>query len=92
MCFAYKVTKPLEYVTFYVRDSLGNTLNANAYLNNTIADFNWHYTCVDLYAALKASQGGSSFTTLASKLTLVSVCLCLFNFIQINHLIKLFTI
>ena len=57
-------------VNFVVQDSLGNTIKSQASLN-TIADFNWHYLCVDLYAALKAAD--SSFNTPADKLTLISV-------------------
>jgi hypothetical protein len=70
MCFAYKVTKNLTTLNFVVQDSNGNSINSQASLN-TIADFNWHYTCIDLYATLKAAD--STFTTAANKLTLMSV-------------------
>ena len=51
-------------------DIFGNTFYSQAKLNTT-ADFNWHYVCVDLHAALKAYD--STFTTAASLLKLMSV-------------------
>jgi len=72
MCFAYKIAQPITAVSFQVQDLLGNIMNAQASLNTT-ADMAWHYTCVDLFAGMKASQGGASFTTPAPQLTLLSV-------------------
>ena len=72
MCFAYKISQPITAVSSQVQDLLGNIINAQASLNTT-GDMTWHYTCVDLYAGMKASQGGASFTTPAAQLTLLSV-------------------
>jgi hypothetical protein len=82
MCFAYKISKNLTTLNFVVQDVYGNTVYSRASLN-TIADFNWHYSCIDLYAALKAAD--STFTTAANKLTLLSVSIlnnrtCLIHF------------
>ena len=47
-------------------DQFGNEIDAQASIE-TIADYEWHYICTDLYAA-------ANITTQASKLILYSVC------------------
>ncbi len=87
MCFAYKIAQPITAVTFQVQDLLGNIMNAQASLNTT-ADMAWHYTCVDLYAGMKASQGGASFTTPAPQLTLLSVRISFsIFFLRFSHML-----
>ena len=71
MCFAYKLTQPLTYIYFQVQDIQGNIINSYASLNTT-ADLAWHYTCVDLYAAMKTAN--SAFNTPAAQLKLLMVC------------------
>ena len=70
LCFAYKISQPLNTLYFTVQDIYGNTINSQASLNTT-ADFNWNYVCVDLYASLKSYD--STFKTAANLLKLMSV-------------------
>lgn len=69
MCFAYKIKSAITSITFVVVDLYGNRTNGLAYIQ-PIADFNWHYMCIDLYASLKTNN---NIKTPKNQLTLISV-------------------
>ena len=72
MCFAYKLTNPIVEIGFQVLVDGEWTKNAFATIN-TIADKEWHYTCIDLYQALLKSWSTNAATYPVYRLTLVGV-------------------
>lgn len=87
MCFAYKLTEPIEHIglTAYIDGDTNNP--KNAYIGiQTIADNKWHFTCVDLHMGLLASWGTNSATYPTYRLTVLGVYMSFLNHFSNKHM------
>ena len=74
LCFAYKIVSPITQLGISVVIDGDPTTQTNAYIQiNTIADNQWHYTCIDMYRGLLSNWGTTESIYPTYRLTLIGV-------------------
>ena len=74
LCFAYKLSSPIEQIGVTVYIDGDSTAQKSAVLDfKTTADNQWHYTCIDLYQGLLKSWATTAANYPSYRLTLLGV-------------------
>lgn len=59
MCFAYKIKKAIKKLEIQFVDPVTLAIGSVFTAFQSVADNQWHYDCVDIYAAYKAQLANS---------------------------------